>query len=67
MIKEATKKGRFIARRTKRLITLLHKQLELYKLGNWRPITLLNVTLLFFAKAMQSRLQPNLMEIINMD
>jgi hypothetical protein len=34
-------------------------------LTNWRPITLLNLSYKFFAKAIQLRLQPILMEIIS--
>jgi hypothetical protein len=35
IIKEAIGKGRFITGMTKGVITLLYKQIELYKLGNW--------------------------------
>jgi hypothetical protein len=51
----------------KGLISLLHKGGAKNKLSNWRPITLLNVTYKLFAKVLQLRLQPVLMEIMNPD
>jgi hypothetical protein len=52
---------------TEGLIALLHKGRLRDSLNNWRPITLLNVLYKFFAKALQIRLQPVLMEIISPD
>ena len=45
MINEPIGEGSLPACMTKRLITLLHKQIQMYRLGNWRgPITLLHMT-----------------------
>lgn len=52
---------------TKGLITLIYKSGEGTSLANWRPITLLNTAYKVFAKALQARLQPVLMEIIDPD
>jgi hypothetical protein len=49
------------------LITLLHKGGDRLPLGNYRPITLLNCTYKFFAKLLQRRLQPVLLEVISPD
>jgi hypothetical protein len=49
------------------LITLLHKEGDRQPLGNYRPITLLNTTYKFFAKTLQLRLQPVLIELISPD
>jgi hypothetical protein len=38
------------------LITLLHKGGDGEDLGNWRPITLLNIAYKILAKALQRRL-----------
>lgn len=50
---------------TRGMIALLHKGGDRQDLSNWRPITLLNLSYKIFAKALQLRLQPILMEIIN--
>jgi hypothetical protein len=52
---------------TERLIALLHKGGGRNTLNNWRSITLLNVSYKIFAKALQMRLQPILMELISPD
>jgi hypothetical protein len=49
------------------LIVLLHKGGGHNIFNNWSPITLLNVSYKLFAKALQMRLQPVLMEIIFVD
>ena len=49
------------------LITLLYKGGARNTLNNWQPITLLNVSYKFFAKALQMRLQPILMEFISLN
>jgi hypothetical protein len=52
---------------TEGLIALLHKGGLRESLNNWRPITLLNVSYKNFAKALQMRLQPELIEVISPD
>jgi hypothetical protein len=52
---------------TEGLITLLYKGGARNTLNNWQPITLLNVSYKFFAKALQMHLQPVLMELISHD
>jgi hypothetical protein len=52
---------------TEGLIVLLHKGGPCISLNNWHPITLLNISYKFFAKALQIRLQPVLMEVISPD
>lgn len=47
------------------MIALQHKGGQRSALTNWRPITLLNVGYKIFAKALQLRLQPILMDIIS--
>jgi hypothetical protein len=49
------------------LITLLFKTNEKEHIGNWHPIILLNVSYKMFTKVFQLRLQPILMEIIDVD
>lgn len=49
------------------MIALLHKRGVRKALTNWRPITLLNMGYKIFAKALQLRLQPVLMEVISFD
>ena len=45
MINEPIGEGSLPACMTKRLITLLHKQIQMYRLGSWRgPNTLLHMT-----------------------
>lgn len=50
---------------TKGMIALLHKGGTRTAVRNWRPITLLNISYKIYAKALQLRLQPILMDIIN--
>lgn len=47
------------------LTALLFKEGHRLRLTNWRPITLLNTTYKIFAKALQRRLQPLLVEVID--
>jgi hypothetical protein len=49
------------------LKALLHKSGGRSTLNNWRPITLLNMSYKLFAKTLQRRLQPVLMEVISYD
>jgi hypothetical protein len=49
------------------LITLLPKGGDTEALGNWRPITLLNVSYKILAKALQRRLQFLLPNVISDD
>lgn len=51
----------------KGLITLLVKTSEKKHIGNWHPIILLNVSYKMFTKVLLLRLQPILMEIIDVD
>jgi hypothetical protein len=67
MIQEAVRSNRMALGVNRGLISLLHKRRERCKLTNWRPITLLNVAYKLYAKALQLRLQPVLMEIISPD
>lgn len=67
MIQESIQKGRLPTGVTRGMITLLHKGGPRKALTNWRSITLLNMGYKFFAKALQLRLQPVLMEIISFD
>lgn len=67
MIVEALSNRHFPAGATQGLIALLFKSDVLTKLTNWRPITLLNVAYKVYAKALQIRVQPILMDIISPD
>lgn len=67
MIQRAMEHGSFPSCVTDVLIALLHKGGNWQSLNNWRPITLLNVAYKIFAKALQIRVQPILMEIISSD
>lgn len=67
MILDAISSGTMPNGMTRGLISLLHKGGDKTKLTNWRPITLLNVAYKIYAKALQLRLQPVLMEIISLD
>jgi hypothetical protein len=49
------------------LITLLHKGGNRKNLGNWRPITLLNIAYKILAKALQHKLQLLLPKVISED
>ena len=48
-------------------IVLLFWKRDCSRMMNWRPITLLNTTYKIFAKVLQRRLQPLLVEVINSD
>jgi hypothetical protein len=67
MLLHSYAKGALPTSVTEGLISLLHKGGGRTTLNNWRPITLLNVTYKIFAKALQIRLQPILMEFISPD
>ena len=67
MLSSGYESGRLPAGMTQGLIALLQKGGDRLKLTNWRPITLLNISYKVLAKALQLRLQPVLMEIINFD
>jgi hypothetical protein len=67
MVLEAFKRDSFPLEVTRVMITLLHKGQEHSRLTNWRPITLLNIAYKLYAKGLQLRLQPVLMEIISLD
>jgi hypothetical protein len=67
MVHEAVRQGKFPSGVTRGIISLLHKSREHGKLTNWRPITMLNVAYKLYAKALQLRLQPILMEVISAD
>jgi hypothetical protein len=65
IILESTRSGRLPIGVTQGMITLLHKGGPRQALTNWRPITLLNLGYKIYAKALQMRLQPVLMDIIS--
>jgi hypothetical protein len=67
MIKAAMQVGRFPKGVNKGMITLLFKAREKENLGNWRPITLLNMAYKIFTKTLQLRLQLILMEVVDTD
>lgn len=67
MINKALQQGSLPTPVVKGLISLIHKGGSRQELGNYRPITLLNVTYKVYAKLLQKRLQPVLMEIISPD
>ena len=67
MIHKACHYGKFPKGMTEGLIALIHKGGSRHTLNNWRPITLLNEAYKIFAKALQIRLQPILMEVISHD
>jgi hypothetical protein len=67
MLQLAIERGALPTRVIEGLIVLLHKGGEMFTLNNWRRITLLNVSYKLFAKALQMRLQPVLMELISPD
>ena len=49
------------------MIVLLHKGGDRQELTNWRPISLVNLGYKIYAKALQLRLQPVLMDVISPD
>jgi hypothetical protein len=61
------KVGRLLKGVTKRLITPLYKFGEKSELGNWHPISLLNMAYKICVKALQLHMQPILMELIDGD
>ena len=65
MLEEGIAQGRLPNGVTQGMIALLHKGGERRALTNWRPITLLNMGYKIYAKALQLRLQPVLMETIS--
>lgn len=65
MITESINLGHLPPGVTQGMITLLHKGGQRSALSNWRPITLLNLGYKIFAKALQLRLQPILMDVIS--
>jgi hypothetical protein len=65
MIEATIKDGGFPNGVNKGLITMLFKARDKENLGNWLPITLLNASYKIFAKVLQMRLQPILMEVID--
>jgi hypothetical protein len=67
MLHESIQSGGLLPGITKELIVLLHKGGKRITLNNWRPITFLNVSHKLFAKALQMRLQPIIMEVISHD
>ena len=52
---------------TKGLITLLFKQVETFKLANWRAIIVLKVTYKIYTNALQLWPQLVLREVISLD
>jgi hypothetical protein len=67
MICQSLAKGKLPNSVVRGLITLLHKGGDHLPLGNYRPITLFNSTYKIYAKLLQRRLQPVLMEVISPD
>ena len=67
MINESIREGRLPPDVTQRMIVLLYKGGDRQALTNWRPITLLNLGYKIYAKALQLRLQPVLMDVISPD
>jgi hypothetical protein len=67
MLQESLDRGALPAEVKEGLIALLHKGGGRNTLNNWRPIMLLNVSYKVFAKALQKRLQPVLMELVSHD
>ena len=67
MINESIREGRLPPGIIQGMIVLLHKGGDRQALTNWRPITLLNLGYKIYAKALQLRLQPVLMDVISPD
>jgi len=67
MIETIIKDGNFPNGVNEGLITMLFNIGDKENFNNWPPITLLNVSYKIFAKALQMRLQPIFMEVINRD
>jgi hypothetical protein len=67
MLLESITRGSLPVGVTKGLIALPHKEGGRNTLNNWHPIMLLNVSYKIFAKTLQMKLQPVLMELISHD
>jgi hypothetical protein len=67
MVQEAIRNESFPLGVTEGVILLLYKGGTRNTLNSWRPITLLNTSYKVFAKTLQLRLQPILMEVISPD
>jgi hypothetical protein len=67
MLKQSIDAGMFPTLVLRGLITLLHKGGDRLPFGNYRPTTLLNCTYKIYAKLLQQRLQPVLVEVICQD
>ena len=67
MINTSIREGQLPLGITQGMIVLLHKGGDRQALTNWRPITLLNLSYKIYAKALQLRLQPVLMDVISPD
>jgi hypothetical protein len=67
MLRDAIGNGSLPQGVTDGVITLFHKGGMRNSLNFWRPITLLNISYNLFAKALQMRLQPILMDVISPD
>jgi hypothetical protein len=67
MLQGAIERGSLSLGVTDGVITLLPKSGTHNSLNFWRPITLLNMSYKLFAKVLQLRLQPILMDVISMD
>ena len=65
MVNESIAMEQFPNGVTKGRITLLLKYGDRLSLTNWRPITILNTAYKIFAKALQRRFQPLLVEVID--
>jgi hypothetical protein len=67
MIRQSLGEGKFLSSMVRGLITLLHKGRDRLPLSKYIPITLLNCTYKIFARLLQRRLQPVLIEVISPD
>ena len=67
MINESIQEGRLPPGVNQGMIVLLHKGGDQHALTNWTPITLFNLGYKIYAKALQLRLQPVLMDVISPD
>jgi hypothetical protein len=65
MVQQSIMRGSFPSGINKGLIALLHKGGAKDEIGNYRPITIFNVTYKIMAKALQRHLQPLLSEVIS--
>lgn len=67
MVQNTIQKGFYPASEVRGTTSLLHKGGSRRSFGNYRPITLLNVTYKIYANLLQKILQPILMELISAD